>query len=401
MIGIRSARTGMLAIVLLFSTVAGCNPPPPVAELPPPPVSVSQPIVREIVDYDEYEGRISALKMVEIRARVRGHLMKVLFEDGQMVKEGDLLFELDPRPFQSQLDIAAAQVKQAEAQLGFKKNDLARYTVVAKTPGAVSQQQLDLAESAVHEAEATLLANKANMEAAKLNLDYTRITAPISGKISRSQVDIGNLINAGGGDTLLTTIVTVNPMYVYFNVDERSLLRYRKEAPTAGNDAKPQPTIKELKIPVQVSLEGEEGYPHKGMLDFADNRVNPSTGTIQARGVIPNPRQLLDSGMRARVRISLSDPHKALMIDERALGTDQGRRFVYVVNSQNLVERRDVKLDRLVEGMVVIKTGLKPEELVVVNGIQRVRDGMKVEPHRVPMPGVQAAAESNPGTSKN
>src|SRR5262249_22202063 len=187
-----------------------------------------------------------------------------------------------------------------------------------------------------------------------------------------------------------TTIVSVDPMYVYFDVDERALLRYRRQLRKGQNEGGAEPSVKELKIPVNVALEGEEGHPHKGVIDFADNRVNPSTGTIQVRGVLPNTTRILDAGMRARVRVPVSDPRKSLMVIERAVGTDQGRKFVYVVNDQNVVERRDVKLDRLSEGLQVVREGVKPEDWVIVNGIQRVRDGAKVEPKRIPMPGAPA-----------
>ena len=190
-------------------------------------------------------------------------------------------------------------------------------------------------------------------------------------------------------------------MYVYFDVDERSLLRYRKEFhKTKGDDDGAQLSIKELKIPIYVALEGEQGYPHQGVIDFADNKVNPSTGTIQVRGVLPNPNQILDAGMRARVRVPVSDPHKVLMVTERAIGTDQGRKFVYVVNEQDVVERRDVTLDRLVDGMQIIKEGLEPTDWVIVNGIQRVRDGIKVQPREAPMPGGKQLVDPAQPTSK-
>jgi multidrug efflux system membrane fusion protein len=184
-------------------------------------------------------------------------------------------------------------------------------------------------------------------------------------------------------------------MYVYFDVDERSLLRYRRSFHKGAENDAPQPPIKALKIPVLVALEGEEGYPHKGVIDFADNRVNPTTGTIQVRGVLSNRSRLLEDGMRARIRVPVSNPYKAVMVTERAVGTDQGRKYVYVVNDKNVVERRDVTLDRLIDGMQVIGKGLKQGEWVVVNGIQRVRDGLTVDPKRGPMPGV--AEGGDPG----
>jgi RND family efflux transporter MFP subunit len=341
-----------------------------------------------VIDQDDYEGRIAAVENVEIRARVRGHLTKVNFESGQMVKKGDLLYEIDPRPYQAAMDAAKAQEKAAEAQLQFAKAEYNRTTSLIPS-GAASRQELDVWTAKQAIAKGEQLKAQAALEEAQLDLDFTKIVAPVAGKISRTLVDVGNLVNAGGGETLLTTIVSVDPMYVYFDVDERALLRYRRDR---SNEKAPQPSLKELKIPVEVGLEGEQGYPHKGVIDFADNKVNPSTGTIQVRGVLPNSKGILDAGLRARVRVPVSDPHKALMITERAVGTDQGRRFVYVVNDQNVVERRDIELGRQSEGLQIVVEGLKPEDWVIVNGIQRVRDAAKVDPKRVPMPGAAAGS---------
>jgi RND family efflux transporter MFP subunit len=385
-------------LVVLAAVLSGCDTTPPVAETPPPPVSVSQPLLREVIDYDDYEGRIAAIPTIEVRARVRGHLIKINFQDGQMVKEGDLLFEIDPRPYKADLDGAESQKAAAEASHRLARATAERDRRLAAT-GAVSRQDLDVSLGK----EAVSLADVRKAEAAigrvKLDLDYTKITAPITGKAGRAQVDVGNLVNTGGGETLLTTIASVDPMYVYFDVPERALLRYRQHFRKSPNSSGAEPSVKDLKIPVHVGLEGEEGYPRKGVIDFADNRVNPGTGTIQVRGVLDNPKRILDAGMRARVRVPVSDPHKALMVTERAVGTDQGRKFVYVVNDQNVVERRDVRLDRLSDGLQVVREGVKPEDWVIVNGIQRVRDGAKVEPKRVSMPG--APAEQTNLGSKN
>ncbi len=385
---VRSHRLGAAILPLLVTSVlAGCSPPaPPVAETPPPPVTVSQPVVREVVDRDDYEGRIAAVQTVEVRARVRGHLMKVNFKDGEMVKEGDLLFEIDPRPYKAALDAAEAQKTAAEASLKLAKAEYARSYSLARS-NAASREEVDIWTAKQATAAAAVRQADAEIEKAQLDLDFTKVAAPINGKISRALADVGNLVNAGGGETLLTTIVSVNPMYVYFDVDERSLLRYRRTGAGRNADPAKQASLKELKIPVYVGLEGESGYPHHGFLDFADNRVNPSTGTVQARGELPNPERLLDAGMRARVQVPISDPRKAILITERAIGTDQGQKYVYVVNDQNGVERRDVKLGRFTDGMQLVAGGLKPTDWVIVNGIQRVRDGMKVQPERKPMPG--------------
>jgi RND family efflux transporter MFP subunit len=388
-------------LVVVISTVAGCGSnAPPVAETPPPPVTVSQPLAREVIDQDDYEGRIAAVQTVEVRARVRGYLIKVNFQDGQMVKEGDLLFEIDPRPYKAALDATEAQKAAAEASLKFAKAEYERTRRLVAT-NAASREELEVWTGKQAIATADVQKAEAGIEQAKLDLDFTKITAPIIGKTSRTQVTVGNLVNASGGETLLTTIVTVDPMYVYFDVDERALLRYRREFRKGkADDKSPEPSLKELNIPVYVSLEGEAGYPHTGVLDFADNRVNPSTGTIQVRGVLPNPTRILDAGMRARVRIPVSDPHKSLMVTERAVGNDQGRKFLYVVNDQNVVERREVKLDRVVDGLQIIGGGLKPDDWVIVNGIQRVRDGLKVDPKRGPMPGAAAPAGMGSETTK-
>jgi RND family efflux transporter MFP subunit len=349
-------------------------------------------VARDVTDLDSYEGRIDSVKSDPVRARVRGYLEKISFEDGQMVKKNDLLFEIDPRPYKATLDGAEAQKAAAEAALKFAKAEYDRVRRLV-SQNAASREELEVWTGKQAIATADVQKAEASIEQARLDLDFTKIKSPIDGKISRTQVTEGNLVNAGGGETLLTTIVSVDPMYVYFDVNERALLRYRRDFRKGkADDKSPEPSLKELNIPVYVSLEGEEDYPHHGVLDFADNRVNPSTGTIQVRGVLPNPTRILDAGMRARIRIPVGAPHKSLMVTERAVGNDQGRKFLYVVNDQNVVERRDVKLGRVDNGLQVIQEGLKPDDWVIVNGIQRVRDGLKVDPQRGHMPGAAAQA---------
>jgi RND family efflux transporter MFP subunit len=379
--------------LVLIGTLAGCGPTaPPVAEAPPPPVTVSQPVVRNVTDHDEYEGRIMAAQKVEVRARVRGHLTKVNFEAGQMVKTNDLLYEIDPRTYKAALDAAQAKEKAAQAALEFAKAEYNRTRYLA-SKGAASREEMESWAAKEAVAKGDVLKAQAAVEEAQLDMDFTKVTAAISGKMSRTQVDVGNLVNGQGGETLLTTLVSVEPMYVYFNVDERSLLRYRRSGLKDRAPTGKEPSFKELRIPVYVALEGETGYPHQGILDFADNRVNPSTGTIQVRGVLTGAGRLFDDGMRARVRVPVGSPHEVVMVTERALGNDQGRKFVYVVNGKDAVERRDVTPDRVVDGLQVIREGLKPDEWVVVNGIQRVRDGMKVDPKHGPMPGAPRTAQ--------
>jgi RND family efflux transporter MFP subunit len=382
--------------VVLTGVLCGCNSSPPVTETPPPPVTVSRPLVREVVDYDDYEGRIGAVESVEVRARVRGYLVKVNFEAGQIVKRGDLLFEIDPRPYQVTLEGVEAVKLAADASLKYARAEYDRVRFLASKGAAASREEVEVWAAKQVVAQGEVAKARAAVDQAKLDLGFTKVTSPITGKISRPQVTVGNLVNAGGGETLLTTIASVDPMYVYFDVDERALLRYRQHFRKGQDEGGAEPSVKDLKIPVNVALEGEEGYPRKGVIDFADNRVNPGTGTIQVRGVLPNARRILDAGMRARVRVPVGGPHKAVMVTERAIGTDQGRKFVYVVNDENVVERRDVKLDRLSDGLQVVREGVKPEDWVIVNGIQRVRDGAKVEPRRMPMPGAPAG-QTNQG----
>jgi RND family efflux transporter MFP subunit len=389
-------------IVLLASfagLLCGCEPNgPPVTETPPPPVSVSQPVVKEVIEQDSYDGRIGAVETVEVRARVRGHLIKVDFEAGQIVKKDALLYEIDPRTYQAALDAAKAQQKAAEASLRYAQAEFKRIRGLV-SQRAASLEELDVWTAKQIVASGDLLKAEAAVKEAQLNVDFTKIQAPITGKVSRTQVDVGNLVNAGGGETLLTTIVSVDPMYVYFDVPERALRHYREHfgKKLKLKEGSAPPSVKELKIPVYVGVEGEEGYPNHGLIDFTDNRVNPGTGTIQIRGVLFNPKRLLDLGMRARVRVPVSDPTKTVLITQRAVGTDQSLKFVYVVTEQNVAERRDVKLGREYEGLVAIDEGIKPEDWIVVNGIQRVRDGAKVERKQVAMPGTSSPMSLSPG----
>ncbi len=377
---------------VLATMLLGCNNSPPVAETPPPPVTVSQPVLKEITDYGDYEGRIAAVEFVEVRARVRGELVKVCFKQGQTVEEGDPLFEIDPKPYQTALDAAKAQKASADASLELAKKEYARIAGLVRS-NAASREELDVWSAKQLTARADQMKAEAEVTRANLDLNYCKVDAPIDGRTSKPNVTEGNLVNAGGGETLLTTITSVDPMYVEFDVDERALLHYREvyKAKLKVKEGAPEPAVKDLKIPVSVGLEGEKGYPHQGMLVFSDNRVNPSTGTILVRGELPNKDRKLSDGMRARVRVLIGDPHKVLMITERAIGNDQGRKFVYIVNDKNETVRREVTLGKVADGMQIILDGLTPEDQVIVNGIQRVREGVKVDPKKPETP--SAAAE--------
>jgi RND family efflux transporter MFP subunit len=370
-----------------------------VAETPPPPVTVSKPVVRDVINFDEYEGRIGYAEKVEIRARVRGHLRKVNFEDGELVKAGKLLYEIDPREYEANLAAAKAKVKAADAALEYAVSEYKR-TMQAGRGGAASRSEMAVWQGKQSIARADRLKADAEVQRAELDLSFTKIPAPIGGKISRTQETVGNVVNYLGSNTLLTTIVAVDPMYVYFNVDERSLRRYKEGYRKERTRNSSPTTVRDLNIPVKVQLDGEQEYPHKGVIDFADNKVNPSTGTMQVRGLLANPDGLFEDGMRAQVKIPIGRPYRAVMVAERAIGTEQGRKFVYVVNKQNVVQQRDVTLGRLFEGLQVIDQGLKGDELVISNGIQRVREGMKVKPTEVPMPGSKQPTSATRRSSK-
>jgi RND family efflux transporter MFP subunit len=381
---------GGLGILLL--ALAGCNSADqPLAQLPTPKVTVSHPIVREVRDYDNYEGHIAAKDPVDVRARVRGELTKVRFTDGQLVTKDQPLFEIDPRPYKATLDAAKAQRASAEANLELARTQYDRVARLNRT-GAANREELD--EWRAKQLVAMADRQKADAEIARtqLDLDFCTITAPVAGRISRPLLSAGNLVNAGGVENVLTTIVSVQTVYVYFNVDERSLVRYRRQYAQGGNPPS-EDKIAQEKIPVYVAIEGDQKASQEGHIDFVENRVNSSTGTIQVRGILPNPDRLLDNGMRARVSVPVSDPYKALLITERAIGTDQGTRYVYVVDDKNVVRRKDVEPGRVVDDLVQVKSrDLKPTDWIIVNGIQRVRDGSTVEPQKELMPGAPAAA---------
>jgi RND family efflux transporter MFP subunit len=319
---------------------------------------------------------------VEVRAHVWGYLDKVNFKEGALIKKGDVLFELDPRQYEAQLNQAKAKVRQDEAQLVYDESEYQRNYKLVGT-GAVSRSYLDKSEAARDVDLANIAADKAQVALRQLDLQYTKVMAPVSGRVSRYYVTVGNLVLAGdqGGGTLLTTIVSVDPIYAYFDVDEltsQRASRLVREGKIKSAD--------ETAWPVSLGLASEEGFPHQGTINFVDNRVNPKTGTLSVRGVFPNKDEALSPGFFARVRVPISPPHKALLVSERALDNDQGQKILYVINDTNQVVSRPVRLGQLHSGLRVIEDGLKPGERVIVNGLQHVRPGATVEPKLVPMP---------------
>ncbi len=353
----------------------------------PPEVTVSQVLERPVVDYEEFTGRLAAAETVEIRSRVRGYLNAVHFADGQEVKAGTLLFEIDPRTFEAELKNAEGQKAQWLAKRDKAQADVSRYEGLVPT-GAASAQDLDKARAELGEAIAAISSGDAAIERARLDLEFSKVTAPIDGQVGRALITVGNLVQAGtGADAFLTTIVSLDPMYVYFDVDERTLLRFRDRHREAQPGDQTLPTVDKLKIPLTMGLSNEEAFPHQGVIDFANNQVDARTGTIQVRGRFDNSKRAFKPGLFARVRIPVSGSYQALLVTEMALGTDQGQKFVLVVNDQNVVEKRFVKPGPLQDdGLRVIADGLKPGESIVVNGLQRARPGKPVTPQRSEMP---------------
>ena len=375
-----------VAATLLF--VAGCGGTAPPA-MAPPQVTVATPLVRQVTDWDEYTGRLAAVESVEIRARVTGYLQSVHFQDGALVKRGDLLFVIDPRPYQAALDEARAIHQRARVQRAAAARDLERGQGLVASR-VIADRDLDALNSTKLAADAALEAAAAAEKSAALNLEFTRITAPVSGRIGRRLVTVGNLVTGEGNDTtLLTTLVSVDPIHVYFTADERAFLRYTRLAEQGI-----RPSSRTVANPVRLQLADEQGFPHEGVMDFVDNRVDEATGTMQGRAVFPNPDGHLTPGLFARVQLLGEGPYEALILPDQAIGTDQAQRLVYVLGEDNVVTARPVTLGRALGALRVIRGGLKPTDRVVINGIQKVRPGATVTPveGQIPEPADGTAA---------
>ncbi len=372
-------------------TLTSCSrpkPPPPMT----PKVTVATPRMMTVTNWDEYPGHVEAVESVDIRPRVTGYLDSIHFTDGAEVKAGDLLFVIDPKPYQADLDRAQAQRQQAETHLELTKNDLQRADELRGTK-AISDEELDSRSKACREAEAALAAAKAAEAAAKLNLDYTRVTAPISGKIGQRLVTVGNLVQGGSSPTVLATLVSQDPIYGYFDVEEAALANYRAFAKAVAGAGDRLGAI-----PCDLGLANETGFPHAGRLDFFDNQVNPQTGTIRLRAVFDNADRALVPGMFARLRVMAGTPQEAMVIPDVAIGSDQGYKYVYLVNRTNVVENRPITTGRAYGDWRAILKGLSTDDRVVVNGLMTVmmlRPGTPVEPQTAPA----ATAADNAGAA--
>ncbi|MET0278530.1 MAG: efflux RND transporter periplasmic adaptor subunit [Pseudorhodoplanes sp.] len=389
-------RLGAPLVVLgsLVLTACGQNPQSGQPATPPPAVTIATPIQRPIVDHDEYVGRFVAIDSVEVRARVSGYLDKIHFTDGQMVKEGDLLFTIDKRPFQTALDQAKANVQRSRAELAFAEGDLDRAALLVRDK-TITQQTFDQRTQVKKVAEANVAAQEAAVRQAELDLSFTDLRAPVSGRIGDRRVSPGNLVTGGttGSTTLLATIVSVDPIRFEFTFDEGSYLRYERVASQVGAQAvkKDDVAARGGSTIVRLKLIDEPDFTHVGRMDFIDNVIERGTGTIRGRAVFANKNGLLTPGMFARLQVPGSAPYTALLIPDAAIGSEQARKFVYVVKPDDTVAQKYVTLGPLDNGDRVIKSGLEPTDRIVVEGLMRVRPGIKVAPQtgavKPPVPG--------------
>ncbi|MGD9536370.1 MAG: efflux RND transporter periplasmic adaptor subunit [Alphaproteobacteria bacterium] len=343
---------------------------------PPPAVTVSAPLYHEITEWDEFTGQFAAVDYVELRARVSGYLTEIHFEDGQIVKQGDLLFVIDPRPYEATLASARAQLAEATAQVELAKRQEERSAQLLKKDfEARSRHDERVAELQV--ASASLGAAQAAVRAAELNLEFTRITAPVSGRISSHRVSVGNLVSGGesGSSTLLTTIVSLDPIYVEFDLSEADYLAYQR----AAEQGRLRSTRDES-VPVSLRLADEQDWPHLGRMDFVDNQVDRGSGTIRARAVFANPSLLFTPGQFGRLRIPGSEPYRAILVPDEAVVTDQSNKLVMVVKDGGIVEPRLVRPGPRYKNLRIIRAGLEPSDLIIIKGLMRARPGAKVTP---------------------
>ena len=363
----------MLALLAACGRESG-NAGATAPSMPPAPVKTALPVTRTLIDWDEYSGRLESVGSVQIRARVNGYLEKVCFKAGDKVRKGDLLFVIDQRPYRIEFQHAQAEVERTRAKMELAQNDYERADRLFRAK-AISAEEQDARSKGLREATATLNSAIAVLETARLNLTFTEVRAPISGRIGRELITVGNLVNGNGSDSLLAEIVSIDPIYLYIDADELSILKYRQLVREGKrlND-------REEELPAEMQLMNESEFTHKGMIDYVDPRMNADTGTLRIRAVFFNGDDQLSPGFFARLRIPGSEPHEAILVPDRAVGTDQGQKFIWVVTPENTVEYRKVKTGALYQDLRVISNGLGPQERVVSEGVQRLRPGAKIKP---------------------
>jgi RND family efflux transporter MFP subunit len=361
------------SMLLAAQLLAGCDSKPVAnAAPPPPPVTVARPLQKTITEWDEYTGRFTAVASVEIRARVSGFIDSIHFNEGQIVKQGDLLFVIDPRPYRLAAEQAKADVERAQAKLEIATLDVQRATPLVRSQ-SLTEREFDTRQSTQHDAAAQVASAQAALKQAELNLEWTEVRAPIAGRISDKRVDAGNLITGGQtGATLLTVIVSMDPIHFVFDGSEADFLRYLRLAAAGG-----RPSSRDVQNPVAVRLADETDYKHQGRMDFVDNALNPKTGTIRGRAVFDNKDGLLTPGFFGRLRL-FGGEHEALLVPDGAIASDQSRKIVFTVDDDGTVGTKLIELGPMVDGLRVIRTGLAPTDRIVIDGLQRARPGQKV-----------------------
>ncbi|CAB3757409.1 efflux RND transporter periplasmic adaptor subunit [Paraburkholderia humisilvae] len=371
------AGLGTLGAMRVDARSESAAAPAPLTE-----VDVAAVVQKTITDWQSYSGRLEAIDKVDIRPQVPGTIVAVNFKDGALVKKGDVLFVIDPRPYQAEVDRAAAQVAAAQAQRLYAQTDWERAQRLIGD-NAIAKRDYEEKQNAARSADANVKAAQAALEAAQINLGYTKVSAPVSGRVSRAEITLGNVVSAGAGAPALTTLVSVSPIYASFDADEQTYLQYISQVKNSG------------KVPVELGLANETGYSRSGVIDSVDNRLDTSSGTIRVRARFDNADGTLVPGLYARVKVGGSTPHPALLIDDAAVGTDQDKKYVLVVDKNNHVVYREVQLGHLQGNLRVVTGGLQNGERIVVNGTQRVRPGEQVKAHMVPMTG----GDGNPDDS--
>jgi RND family efflux transporter MFP subunit len=380
-------RSQWAAIALLLALVPSCKRVVAPQAPPPPTVSVSQPLQRDVIRWDQYSGHLSSPQTVTVSARVSGLIEEAPFHEGAIVHAGDLLFKIDPRPFQADLDNKKAAVAQAKAMADKTRADFERFSELLRAE-VIARSDYDNTKASYEEAVASLNAAEAALETSRLDLEWTYVRAPITGRVSRMNVTVGNLVNGGSGQaTALTTLVSIDPLYCYIDVPESAALRYQELALQER-----QSDVAGAKVGCFLQLENERNFPHQGVIDFVDNQVDVNTGTVQIRCVFANPTTILTPGLFTLTRIPASGRYQALLIQDAAVNTDQNERYLLIVGANDVVQQRPVKLGALFGTLRSITDGLKPGERVIVNGMLSAMPGAKVDPHEVPVPPESLAA---------
>ena len=381
----RSTVTSRLMLAISLATLnglnAGCSSSAQPKAPAPAEVSVAEVICKQLGDSDEFTGRLEAVNAVEVRPRVSGYLQSVHFKEGAIVRQGDLLFQIDPRPFQAEVDRLKGDLSQARAQLSRAQSDFQRAERLHNNDG-MSAEEYDRRAAVRNEAEARIASTEAALRGAELNLGFTRVIAPITGRVGRAGITEGNLVEGGAAQVKpLTTLVSLDPIYVYFDVDEQTYLKYARVTQSHGTSSH------DLRSAAQLGLADEDGFPHVGQVSFVDNQVSTSTGTIRLRATFANKNLALTPGLFARIRLQGGGAHSACLARDEAVVTDLNQKYVFVLGKNNTLEYRPVKLGPMTEGLRVVRDGLRNGDVIVVNGLQRVRPGAAVNPKKIPMAG--------------